>query len=122
MKPTTVAVPPKCWRSMPCASGSWALSRCCRPYASGSDAGVACRGTAVDAWPTLPVAETPDIYRAWKAGVAEIEVIGKHVHYARLVAVCQVHAVTHVLTFNVSHFARLAGFGPGVVVVDPASV
>jgi len=24
--------------------------------------------------------------------------------------------------FNVAHFARPAGFGPGVVVVDPASV
>jgi hypothetical protein len=24
--------------------------------------------------------------------------------------------------FNVSHFSRMAAFGPGVVVVDPASV
>jgi len=30
--------------------------------------------------------------------------------------------VTHLLTFNVSHFTRLAGFGPGVIVVDPATV
>jgi hypothetical protein len=30
--------------------------------------------------------------------------------------------MSHLLTFNVAHFARLAGFGPGVVVVDPASV
>jgi len=27
-----------------------------------------------------------------------------------------------VLTFNVAHFTRLAGFGPGVVVLDPASL
>src|SRR5262245_38726702 len=66
--------------------------------------------------------ETPDIYPAWKALVAALGVIGKQVHDARLVAVCHVHAVTHVLTFNVAHFVRLAGFGPGVVVVDPATV
>jgi predicted nucleic acid-binding protein len=68
------------------------------------------------------LAETPDIYPAWKALVGALGVIGKQVHDARLVAVCHVHAVTHVLTFNVSHFVRLARFGPGVVVVEPASV
>jgi hypothetical protein len=30
--------------------------------------------------------------------------------------------VTHVLTFNVGHFNRLAAFGPGITVVDPATV
>ena len=49
-------------------------------------------------------------------------VIGKRVHDARLVAVCHAHAMTHVLTFNVSHFTGMAGFGPSLVVVDPASV
>jgi predicted nucleic acid-binding protein len=68
------------------------------------------------------LAETPDIYPAWKALVGAMAVVGKQVHDARLVAVCHVHAVTHVLTFNVAHFARLAGFGSGVVVVDPASI
>ncbi len=68
-------------------------------------------------FPLLP--ETPDIYPAWKALVGGLGVIGKQVHDARLVAVCHVHAVTHLLTFNVLHFARMAGFGPGVVVVDP---
>jgi predicted nucleic acid-binding protein len=68
------------------------------------------------------LAETSDIYPAWKALVGALGVIGKQVHDARLVAVCHVHAVTHVLTFNIAHFARLVGFGPGVVVVDPASV
>jgi hypothetical protein len=66
--------------------------------------------------------ETPDIYPAWKALVGGLGVICKQVHDARLVAVCHVHAVRHVLTFNVAHFGRLAGFGAGVVVVDPASV
>ena len=51
-----------------------------------------------------------------------LAVVGKQVHDARLVAVCHVHRVTHLLTFNVSHFSRPASFGPGVVVVDPVSV
>jgi predicted nucleic acid-binding protein len=66
--------------------------------------------------------ETPDVYPAWKALVGAPGVIDKQVHDARLVAVCHVHAISHVLTFNVAHFARLVGFGPGVVVVDPATV
>jgi predicted nucleic acid-binding protein len=66
--------------------------------------------------------ETPDIYPEWKTLVGALGVIGKQVHDARLVAICHVHAITHVLTFNVSHFARLAGVAPGVVVVDPAGV
>jgi predicted nucleic acid-binding protein len=72
------------------------------------------------AFPLL--AETPNIFPAWKALVGGLGVIGKQVHDARLVAVCHTHAVTHLLTFNVSDFLRMAAFGPGVVVVDPASV
>jgi predicted nucleic acid-binding protein len=66
--------------------------------------------------------ETSDIYPAWKSIVDGLGVIGKQVHDARLVAVCHVHAVTHLLTFNVSHFVRIAACRPGVVVVDPATV
>ncbi len=66
--------------------------------------------------------ETPDIFSAWKSIVAALGVIGKQVHDARLVAVCHVHAVTHLLTFNVSHFVRMAAVGPGIVVVDPAAL
>jgi predicted nucleic acid-binding protein len=50
--------------------------------------------------------ETPDIFPAWKAIVTSLGVIGKQVHDARLVAVCHVHAVTHLLTFNVAHFVQ----------------
>jgi predicted nucleic acid-binding protein len=71
-------------------------------------------------FPLLP--ETPDIFPAWKQIVAALGVIGKQVHEARLVAVCHVHRVTHILTFNVAHFARFAAFGPGLVIVDPATV
>lgn len=72
------------------------------------------------AFPLL--AETPDIYPAWKALVEGLAIIGKRVHDARLVAICHVHRVTHLLTFNATHFAGMAGFGPGFIVMDPASV
>jgi predicted nucleic acid-binding protein len=68
------------------------------------------------------LADSPDIYPAWKGIVEALGVIGKQVHDARLVAVCHVHAVTHLLTFNASHFVRMAGVGPGIVVVDPPNV
>ena len=68
------------------------------------------------------LAETSDIYPTWKALVGAIGVIGKQVHDARLVAVCHVHAVTHLLTFNVAHFIRMAGFGRALVVLDPTDV
>ncbi len=70
----------------------------------------------------LLLPETPDIYPAWKALVQAAGVVGKQVHDARLVAVCHVYGITHILTFNVRHFARLATFAPGVVVVDPHSI
>lgn len=71
-------------------------------------------------FPLLP--ETADIYPAWKALVEGVGVIGKQVHDARLVAVSQVHKVSHLLTFNVQHFSRLSSFGPRIIVVDPISI
>jgi predicted nucleic acid-binding protein len=68
------------------------------------------------------LADTPTIYPAWKSLVEALGVVSKQVHDARLVAVCHANGVSHLLTFNGTHFARLAGFGRGVVVVDPASV
>jgi predicted nucleic acid-binding protein len=66
--------------------------------------------------------ETPDIYPTWKRIVAALGVVGKQVHDARLVAICHVHTVTHLLTFNVAHFARIAKWGPGLVVLEPSKV
>jgi hypothetical protein len=54
--------------------------------------------------------------------VEALGVVGKQVHDARLMAVRCANGASHLLTFNGTHFARLAGFGPGVVAVDPASV
>ncbi|MFO0848590.1 MAG: PIN domain-containing protein [Gemmataceae bacterium] len=66
--------------------------------------------------------ETPAVYPAWRVLADAMGVVGKQVHDARLVAVCHVHGVTHLLTFNVGHFTRLASAPPGVVVLDPATV
>ncbi len=72
---------------------------------------------------TFPLlAESSHIFPAWKRLVAVTGVIGKQVHDARLVAVCHVHGVSHLLTFNTAHFARLAGIAPGIVVVEPATI
>jgi predicted nucleic acid-binding protein len=66
--------------------------------------------------------ETPNIFPLWKTVVGTLAIVGKQVHDARLVAVCHAHKVPHLLTFNVVHFSRLATFGTGITVVDPASV
>ncbi len=66
--------------------------------------------------------ETPAIFPLWKTLVAAAGSIGKQVHDARLVAVCHAHGVTHLLTFNGKHFARLAACGPSLVVIDPVAV
>jgi predicted nucleic acid-binding protein len=71
-------------------------------------------------FPLLP--ESPDIYLEWKRLVAAGAVIGKQVHDARIVAVCQVYRTDQILTFNVRHFERLAAHAPGLRVVDPSSV
>jgi predicted nucleic acid-binding protein len=96
-----------------------------RPFASnglGLSAAVA-EAMTKDLEETFPLLEDDSkIYPAWTSLVAALGIIGKQVHDARLVAVCHANAVTHLLTFNVAHFTRMATFGPGIVVVDPASV
>ena len=66
--------------------------------------------------------EVPAIFPLWKALVASEGIVGKQVHDARLVAVCHAHGVTHLLTFNGTHFMRLSRFGPGVEIVDPTDI
>jgi predicted nucleic acid-binding protein len=66
--------------------------------------------------------ETPAIFPAWKSLVHAAQVTGKQVHDARLMAVCQVHGVSHLLTFNAPHFLRFAAVLPQIAIVDPASV
>lgn len=70
--------------------------------------------------PLLP--ETPDICPTWKSLVSQAGVIGKQVHDARLVAVCQVHELSHLLTFNTAHFLLLAKLQRNLDVIHPVSV
>jgi predicted nucleic acid-binding protein len=67
------------------------------------------------------LAETSAIYPAWRAISDTVGVLGKQVHDARLVAVCHVHGVSDLLTFNVSHFRRFSTFGPCLKVLDAAN-
>ena len=61
---------------------------------------------------------TPDVLEAWQRIVVSHGVLGKQTHDAHLVAMMQVHSVTSILTFNVSHFERY----PGIAVLNPAQI
>jgi len=66
--------------------------------------------------------DTATVYEHWKRIVTALDIVGKTVHDARVVAVCHVHGVTDILTFNLSHYRTLAAAPPGLVVLDPATV
>lgn len=66
--------------------------------------------------------ETAAIFSTWKSLVQAHGVTGKQVHDARLAAVCFSHGVKRLLTFNTGHFTRVATFGQGLAILDPASV
>lgn len=66
--------------------------------------------------------ETPGIHPQWRLIVTSLGIIGKKVHDARLVAVCVVHAVSAILTFNVGHFTRLTAAVLGFAIFDPRTV
>lgn len=68
-------------------------------------------------FPIMP--ETQEIYPTWKSLVHAAGVVGKQVHDARLVAVCQVLGIEQILTFNTRHFMRFANFAPEITVVAP---
>jgi predicted nucleic acid-binding protein len=71
-------------------------------------------------FPLLP--ETPDIFPAWESLVISTGTVGKAVHDARIVAICHVHGITHLLTYNTQHFKRFENIGPGITLVDPRTV
>jgi predicted nucleic acid-binding protein len=50
--------------------------------------------------------DTEAIYQEWERLVVAYGVKGVNVHDARLVAAMLVHGLTHILTFNISDFAR----------------
>lgn len=62
--------------------------------------------------------DMPTIYQHWRQLVAGLSVMGRQAHDARLAALMEVHAVTHILTFNTEDFRRY----PGITAVDPREV
>ena len=64
------------------------------------------------------LADTTDVYRAWRKLLVEHSVRGVQVHDARLVASMLTHGVTKILTFNTKDFARY----PQIEALHPAEV
>lgn len=62
--------------------------------------------------------DVPEIHQQWCRLVTDYAVKGVNVHDARLTAVCLVHGLTHVLTFNHSNFRRYRE----ITVVHPDAV
>ncbi|ASC72627.1 hypothetical protein XM38_035850 [Halomicronema hongdechloris C2206] len=62
--------------------------------------------------------ETPQIFSYWLNLVTTDQIQGKRVHDARLVAVMQAHAITHLLTFNPDDFSN----SDNITVVHPQSI
>jgi hypothetical protein len=62
------------------------------------------------------LSDSAAIYAEWERLVTGAQVSGKSGHDARLVAAMTVHGLTHLLTFNVSHFNRFSG----ITILDAA--
>jgi predicted nucleic acid-binding protein len=52
--------------------------------------------------------DAPTVYPAWRNLVLAFQVSGVQVHDARLVAVMQVHSLSHLLTFDTTDFRRFS--------------
>ena len=62
--------------------------------------------------------ETPAVYPEWRRLVVNHSVAGVQVHDARIVAVMNVHGITHLLTLNGADFTRYSG----IVSVSPDEI
>jgi predicted nucleic acid-binding protein len=60
------------------------------------------------------------VYAIWERLVSSLGVVGKQAHDARLAAAMQRHALSHLLTFNTTDFARYA-FVTAISPLDVAS-
>ena len=89
-------------------------SVCTRPLESNGGLGMAVEDarSIVDVFAAefLIAPDTPEIYPALRQILGAIPVNGKQVHDARLAAVCHVHGIPNVVTFNVRHFAVQQNF------------
>jgi len=64
------------------------------------------------------LADTPLVYAEWRSIVLNHQVIGVHVHDARLVAAMKVHGIASILTINVTDFKRY----PSISVISPEQI
>ena len=62
--------------------------------------------------------DTEAIYQEWERLVVAYGIKGVNVHDARLVAAMLVHRLTHIVTFNISDFARYSE----ITVVNPTAI
>lgn len=62
--------------------------------------------------------ETPAVYPEWRQLVVSHSVMGVQVHDARIVAVMNVHGITHILTLNSADFSRYTG----IISVSPEEI
>ncbi|MEG4629461.1 hypothetical protein QUB56_07525 [Microcoleus sp. AR_TQ3_B6] len=62
--------------------------------------------------------DTEAIYQEWEQLLIKYKVIGVNVHDARLVDAMLVHGLTHILTFNITDFARYSE----ITAVNPPTV
>jgi predicted nucleic acid-binding protein len=72
---------------------------------------------AIEAGMTL-LPDSEAVYREWRKIVVQHDVMGVQVHDAPLAATLYVHGVSHILTLNVTDFARFSGIN----VVHPGSI
>jgi predicted nucleic acid-binding protein len=63
------------------------------------------------------ICEFPQVYREWKALLADYNITGVHSHDARLVAAVRVYGISRILTFDADDFARY----PDIEVVQPSA-
>lgn len=62
--------------------------------------------------------DSDNIYPEWRRLVVTHGVSGKKSHDARLVAIMNIQAITHIVTFNTEDFRRY----PGITVIHPQSI
>jgi predicted nucleic acid-binding protein len=60
-----------------------------------------------------------DIYPIWRRYVEGAGTLGKTNHDARLLAVAEAHACSHLLTFNGQDFQRYTQLAPHIAIVNP---
>jgi predicted nucleic acid-binding protein len=66
--------------------------------------------------------ETPALFSMLVTIATAAQVTGKQIHDARPVAICHLHGIPSILSFNARHFARFTAIPSGLNVVEPAAI